>query len=150
MNAVLVMNASYEALHTVSLKHAIKMLVREVAVVHEAVSDTDFVGHLPRPKAVRLVRYIFPRWLADDAPRAFSKAAVHKRDGHTCLYCGARGTTIDHVLPRSRGGATSWENCCSCCEDCNSEKDNKTPEEAGMRLRYQPFDPAKRASRRGR
>jgi 5-methylcytosine-specific restriction endonuclease McrA len=143
---VLVMNASYEALHTVSLKHAVKMLVREVAVVHETVSDTDFIGHLPRPKAIRLVKFIFPKWKHDLRHRSYSKNAVHERDKWTCAYCGGFGDTIDHIVPKARGGRATWMNSITACEDCNGrKKKSRTPEEAGMPLLFQPYDPGRRA-----
>lgn len=75
----------------------------------------------------------------------FSRLNVFLRDGFRCQYCGERGAmsdlTYDHVFPRSRGGATSWENIVTACRDCNFSKANRTPEEAGMKLRKVPVRP---------
>jgi 5-methylcytosine-specific restriction endonuclease McrA len=75
----------------------------------------------------------------------FSRRTIYKRDANTCQYCGCQpGTeelTIDHVLPRSRGGKTTWENCVLACVACNSKKADRTPEECGMKLRKQPKKP---------
>lgn len=75
----------------------------------------------------------------------FSRRTLYKRDNMTCQYCCARPgsaeLTIDHIIPRSRGGATSWENCTLACVDCNARKANRTPEEAGMKLLSEPKKP---------
>ena len=76
---------------------------------------------------------------------AFSRRSVAKRDHHTCQYCGVQPgwerITVDHVLPRSQGGVSSWTNCVAACPDCNTLKANRTPEQAGMRLRRRPARP---------
>jgi 5-methylcytosine-specific restriction endonuclease McrA len=76
----------------------------------------------------------------------FNRRNLFARDRNTCQYCGARpGTaelTIDHVLPRSRGGQGSWENCVLACVRCNLKKRNRTPEEAGMKMLHAPHKPA--------
>lgn len=142
MSGVLVLNASYQHHQVVTLKHAAKMLARRVAVVHEAEEGQTF-GPFPRPRILRLVRFVYARWLHDDRPRHYSKAAVHKRDGRRCAYCLGPSDTIDHVVPRSQGGQTTWLNTVSCCGDCNQAKDGMTPEQAGMPLLYQPTDPTR-------
>jgi 5-methylcytosine-specific restriction endonuclease McrA len=98
-------------------------------------------GRLRAPEVINLTRY-------DRMPAtavAFSRRNVAKRDHHTCQYCGAQPgwdqITIDHVLPRSRGGASSWTNCVAACVACNAEKADRTPEQAGMRLRKTPVRP---------
>lgn len=94
------------------------------------------------PEVVTLTRHDKPR----QAAVAFSRRNVFKRDHATCQYCGTRpGTealTIDHILPRSQGGPTTWENCILACARCNARKANRTPEQAGMRLRKTPTRPA--------
>jgi 5-methylcytosine-specific restriction endonuclease McrA len=75
----------------------------------------------------------------------FSRRNVAKRDHYTCQYCGAQpggeSITIDHVMPRSQGGASSWTNCVAACEACNARKADRTPEQAGLRLRKRPARP---------
>jgi 5-methylcytosine-specific restriction endonuclease McrA len=140
VQAVLVLNADLGPLHRVSLRHAIRMLCREVAVVHEAEPDIRF-GVFPMPTVVRLVHYVVTRWRFSSGP-AWSRAGVRVRDGGRCAYCGGHATTIDHVLPRSRGGKNSWLNTVAACGSCNQRKGDRTPAEAGLRLRVEPFAPS--------
>lgn len=76
----------------------------------------------------------------------FSRRNLFKRDKYTCMYCGVQPgpeeLTVDHILPKSRGGVSSWENCALACVECNKKKANRTPEEAGMKLRRAPKKPS--------
>ena len=135
---VLVLNASYEPLQRVSLRHAIRMLVREVAVVEEAHGEATF-GPFPMPKVLRLVRYVVMKWVHRRVPIC-TKSAIRARDGR-CAYCGGRAETVDHIVPRSRGGALTWDNAVAACTKCNHRKANRTPVEAGMRLLIVPGAP---------
>lgn len=139
---VLVLNADgVVPLHRVSLRHAIRMLVRQVAEVHEAQPDR-LIGVFPMPTAVRLVRYVVTKWRHHRGP-AWSKPGVLKRDGCRCGYCGAGGArTVDHILPTSRGGQNTWSNTIAACYRCNQRKADRTPAEAGMVLRFQPAAPS--------
>lgn len=141
---VLVLNAGYEPLHTVTVPHAVRMLVRKVAEVHEADPDLSF-GLFPRPKVVRLLRYVAMKWRYSHPPR-WHRRGVLKRDGYRCAYCGRYADTVDHVVPLSRGGErTSWLNTVAACggspRSCNARKANNLPEEVGMRLRFTPRVP---------
>jgi 5-methylcytosine-specific restriction endonuclease McrA len=73
----------------------------------------------------------------------YSRNGVLARDRHCCAYCGRRASTIDHVVPRSRGGDTSWTNTVACCLPCNQRKASRTPGEASMSLRAAPFQPTR-------
>jgi 5-methylcytosine-specific restriction endonuclease McrA len=139
MTGVLVLNADLGPLHRVSLRHAVRMLFREVAVVHEADPDR-LIGVYPVPRVVRLVQYVVTRWRFSRGP-SWSRAGVLVRDRRRCAYCGGAATTIDHVLPRSRGGANSWLNTVAACGRCNQRKGDRTPAEARMPLRYAPVVP---------
>lgn len=139
MSAVLVLNADCGPLHRVSLRHAIRMLFRQVAVVHEARPDAR-MGVYPVPTVVRLVSYVVTRWRRGRGP-GWSRAGVLARDGHRCAYCGAAASTIDHVLPRSRGGRNEWLNTVAACGRCNNRKGDRTPAEARMPLRISPSAP---------
>lgn len=134
---VLVLNASYEPLQRVSMRHAIKMLVREVAVIEEA--DTGKFGPFPVPKVLRLVRYVVMRW-AHRRKHLCTKTAIKARD-KMCAYCGGHAETVDHIIPRSRGGGLTWENAVAACLKCNHRKANRTPAEAGMKLLVVPAAP---------
>jgi len=145
VTVVTLLNASYEPLAKVSFQHAVKMLFREVAVVEEADSHPDgrhrMIGPHPWPRVIRLVRYVATKWLY--RPAGWSRQGVFIRDRHVCGYCGAKATTIDHILPESRGGRWSWANNVAACERCNGRKGNRTPEEAGMRLLVEPYVPTR-------
>jgi 5-methylcytosine-specific restriction endonuclease McrA len=139
MSAVLVLNADCGPLHRVSLRHAIRMLFRQVAVVHEAQPDRQ-IGVYPIPTVVRLVSYVVTRWRHSRGP-AWSRAGVLNRDQHRCAFCGGAASTIDHVLPRSRGGGNEWANTVAACSRCNNRKGDRTPAEARMPLRFTPYAP---------
>lgn len=142
MSGVIVLNASYEHHQNVSVPHAIRMLVRRVAVVEDG-DPTRPIGTYPWPKVLRLLKYIYAHWLEHTQPR-FTRAGMLKRDRHTCRYCKRPGAdTMDHVYPESRGGPTSWLNCVTACEECNGRKADRTPEEAGMPLLWEPYIPTK-------
>jgi len=97
---------------------------------------------VPAPQVIVLTKY------GKRPPRrvSFSKPGVHRRDRFTCQYCGdklsSKELQIEHVIPRSRGGGTTWENCVAACGECNQQKADKTPEEAGMTLMSTPSRPA--------
>jgi len=140
VDGVLVLNADLGPLHRVSLRHAVRMLFRQVAVVHEAEPDR-LIGVYPLPRVVRLVGYVVTRWRYGSGP-AWSRAGVLARDGRRCGYCGGPATTVDHVLPRSRGGRDTWSNTVAACGGCNQRKGDRTPSEARMPLRVEPAAPA--------
>lgn len=106
---------------------------------HEWIQTTS--GRIAAPEVIVFKKY------GERPPRKlnFSKVNMCRRDEHTCQYCGCElppsRLTIEHVMPRSRGGPTSWENCVAACESCNSRKADKTPAEAKMRLRKAPVKP---------
>lgn len=135
---VLVLNASYEPLQKVTVRQATKMLWRQVAVVEEAV-DGRSMGPFPFPRVLRLVKYIAEKWMYG-TPR-WTRGRLLARDKHTCAYCGAKAGTVDHVFPESRGGGKTWLNTVAACKPCNNVKANRTPDEAGMRLRFEPYEP---------
>lgn len=139
MDTVLVINADLGPLHRVSLRHAIRMLCRRVAEVHEAEPDR-LIGVYPLPKVVRLVQYVVTKWRYTAGP-AWSRSGVLNRDGHRCGYCLGVATTVDHILPRSRGGRNTWSNTIAACGGCNQRKGDRTPAEAGMRLRFKATAP---------
>jgi 5-methylcytosine-specific restriction endonuclease McrA len=140
VDTVLVLNADLGPLHRVSLRHAIRMLCRRVAEVHEAEPDIR-LGIFPMPKVVRLLRYIVTKWRYTSGP-AWSRQGVIARDGRVCRYCGGPATTVDHIVPRSRGGRNTWLNTVAACGGCNQRKGDRTPAEARMPLRATPHVPS--------
>ena len=157
---VVVLNTTYEPLHAVSVKHAMTMLWRGVATVIE--EGPERFGPVLRPKVLILTRYVKTAWkyarrktgkalfvdgakvtvVVADPLAVYTREGVIKRDHGQCAYCGQpNATTMDHVLPKSRGGATAWDNAVAACEFDNWRKSDRTPEEAGMKLLWQPFIP---------
>jgi len=141
---VLVLNATYEPLNVVSMRRAVILLIKEKAEIVEAAGAwlRSEQMALPIPLVIRLVYYVrIPRHFA----LPLSRRTVLARDQYTCQYCdgvpGKANLTIDHIVPRSRGGETAWENVVTACGPCNRRKGDRTPEEANMPLRRQPRRP---------
>jgi 5-methylcytosine-specific restriction endonuclease McrA len=137
---VLVLNASYEPIHVCAVRRALILLFKGVASTEEAGEGRV---HSPSqslavPSVIRLLEYRrIPRQM-----RAISRKNILIRDQHTCQYCnkhfGAGELTLDHVIPRSRGGSNTWENLVASCLHCNNRKGDRLPHEASMSLRRQP------------
>ena len=142
MTQVMIYNlGGSQVLGHVSLKHAIGMLYRKVARVHTSVEGEVF-GPYERPAAVELLNYVYTKWMYERTGRVvYSRTALLRRDRHRCAYCGKSASTVDHIRPRSHGGPTSWLNCVAACVKCNEKKDDRTPDQAGMPLRFTPFVP---------
>ena len=138
-SGVVVLNTDNTALHTVSVNHAIKMLVRQVAIVEEA-RDGHSIGPYPWPIVLRLIRYVKTTFLYAQSP-TWSKRGVLRRDHHRCAYCGSKADTVDHLLPQSRGGRNTWLNTVAACTRCNNHKANRTPSEASLLLAWKPWVP---------
>jgi len=137
---VLVLNASYEPIHVCAVRRALVLMFKGVAEAQESRLQElhSPSATLQAPSVIRLLEYRrIPR-----QTRALSRKNILMRDHHTCQYCGrgcgAGELTLDHVLPRSRGGASSWENLVAACRRCNNRKGDRLPEEAGMKLRKRP------------
>jgi 5-methylcytosine-specific restriction endonuclease McrA len=137
---VLCINATCEPVNIVTARRAIVMVCKGVAVVEEVSEHLVRTGRIgiPVPNVIRLVRYRrVPR-----QNRSVSRKGILLRDGFACQYCQSKlpagGLTLDHVVPRSRGGLNTWENLVACCSGCNNRKSNRTPREAGMALVRQP------------
>ena len=137
----LVLNAGYEPLAVVSFKRALLLVMNQKATVllHEEGNPVYATsGSWERPSVILLTRYVrTPRVHAVPV----SRRGVLRRDEHRCAYCGRSAATIDHVLPRSRGGRDTWENLVACCLRCNNVKGDRTPQEMGWELRLVPRPP---------
>jgi 5-methylcytosine-specific restriction endonuclease McrA len=137
----LVLNAGYEPLAVVSFKRALVLVMNEKATVvahDEGHPVWGSSGSWERPSVIILRRYVR---IPNARSMPVSRRGVLRRDGHRCGYCGSPANTIDHVLPRSRGGADSWENLIACCLKCNNVKSNRTPSEMNWTLRIKPRPP---------
>ena len=141
MAGSLVLNASFEPLSVVAVRRAICLVLDEKAELIETGSEAWRSERLilPLPQVIRLrqmVRVPYRRI------QTVSRRGVFARDDHRCQYCGELADSIDHVMPRSRGGAHTWENVVAACRRCNLHKSDRTPEEAGM-TRVSPRAPAR-------
>jgi 5-methylcytosine-specific restriction endonuclease McrA len=139
---VLVLNQDYQAVTVCSAERAfVLVFLKKAEMVSERTARVlrSVSREFPYPSIIRLNRFVslpFKRV-------ALSRVNVYKRDGHACVYCGSRDSlTLDHVIPRSRGGRDSWDNLVTACQRCNTEKGDCTPQEASMTLRHQPFRPS--------
>jgi len=146
MKRVLLLNASYEVHDVITWKEAVMQMVNGKAKKpsgHDEYHDIKLVGGavFKLPTVLILITYVRVPFKSI----SISKENVLRRDSFECQYCGTRLTsksgTIDHVFPTSRGGKHKWGNVVAACRKCNCAKDNRTPEEAGMKLRCRPFIP---------
>ena len=142
MTDVLVLNATYEALNVTSLQRAVKLIFAGKAeVLHQnerLLRAATF--EMRMPSIIRMLYYIRrPRQQV-----ALTKKNVLLRDDYRCQYCGHKANgpmTVDHIVPKSAGGPSTWENLVCACLNCNNRKNNRTPEHANMQLKRKPKAP---------
>jgi 5-methylcytosine-specific restriction endonuclease McrA len=140
---VLVLNATYEPINVCTVRRAAVLVLKAKAEVIERGKGSLRSERLAleRPVVIRLITYVrVPR---DVHRRKITRKAVLARDSWTCQYCGQRkpGLTVDHVIPRSRGGTSAWDNIVASCAACNRRKGNRLPREAEMHPRRRPRPP---------
>jgi 5-methylcytosine-specific restriction endonuclease McrA len=142
---VLLLNASYEPLGIVTVPRAVRLVWKETADTIELDGDRVLRSQhfvFPCPSVIRLRSYIDVRKRRYGSGSGNMRAKIFMRDRYRCQYCGHKGTafdlSIDHILPRSRGGRTTPENLCVACRPCNSRKGDRTPAEARMPLMTEP------------
>jgi len=141
MRKVLVLNSTYEPLNVCSVRRALVLLLKEKAEVLEGsgVAYRSERASYPVPLVIRLTTYVH-------VPRRttvrITRRAVFARDRHRCQYCGSeRHLTVDHVVPRSKGGLDTWDNVVTSCAPCNRKKADRPPHLAGLRLLAKPRAP---------
>jgi CRISPR/Cas system Type II protein with McrA/HNH and RuvC-like nuclease domain len=142
METVLVLNFDYTPLNVTSIRRGFVLVDKGKAEILKEYDDPIIttVGRLVKPLIIRLLKFINYHNKKD---LKISRQRIYQRDGFQCVYCGThKNLTIDHVMPKSRGGANSWENMVTCCFTCNSKKGSKTPEEANMSMRVRPYKPS--------
>lgn len=139
---MLVLNATFEPINVCTVRRAIVLLLKSRAEVLEqgAVTLHSERAAFARPFVIRLTSYVrVPR---DAHRRKITRRAVFARDSWTCQYCGSHSNlTVDHVIPRSKGGTSSWENIVASCAPCNRRKGDRLPKQAGMHPRHAPSTP---------
>ena len=143
MHQVLVLNASYEPLNVCSVRRAYVLVGKGRAEVLERYDEPlrTATNTYVRPHVIRLVNYVR---VPKSVKRRISRRALFARDGWKCVYCGTGGgrLTLDHVVPRSRGGDSVWENVVTACAPCNLRKGDRLLEEIRMSLPRPPRPPA--------
>jgi 5-methylcytosine-specific restriction endonuclease McrA len=158
--SVLVLNRSYLPIHVTSVRRAFALLYqgiakavneeyqtfdfeswRQLSIVREAEAIGTSLGPIRVPRVIVLIGF-------DRVPKRhvrFSRINIYARDNFTCQYCGVRyprsELNLDHVVPRSLGGRSTWENVVCSCVECNRRKGGNTPEQAGLSLRRSPMRP---------
>ncbi|WP_345268156.1 HNH endonuclease [Nibrella viscosa] len=139
---VLVLNQDYSALSICSVPKAFLLVFLNKA---ELVAESDSYAlrtvdtTYPMPTVIRLHRYVHLPYKGV----MLTRQNIFKRDNHRCQYCGTtEDLTLDHVIPKSKGGKTNWDNLLTACKRCNSRKGDFTPEEANMKMRQKPFKPS--------
>lgn len=139
---VLVLNQDYQAISVCSPERAFVLVFlhkAELICDRKAKLFRSVGANFPYPSIIRLYRYINLPF----KKVALSRQNIYKRDGFDCVYCGkSEDLTLDHVIPRSKGGRDSWHNLVTCCKRCNTLKGNQTPEEAEMSMSHKPFRPS--------
>lgn len=143
MDPVEVWDAGYTPLGPTKVRRAIALVNMGLAHVHAY--DTREILHMGKPiklpKIIVLLKMLHVPIV--EVAQEHSRRGVLERDNYQCGYCRKPAHTMDHILPKSRGGKDTWENTIAACIRCNGRKDNKTPQEAGMPLLFQPTVPTK-------
>ena len=141
MDRVLVLNSDYTPLNVTTIRRGFILVIKGKAEVlrEDTQKIVTTIGEFVRPLVIRLLNYV--RFTS--APLKLNRKRLYRRDDNQCVYCGSKKSlTIDHVLPKSRGGKNTWGNLVTCCNPCNIKKGNRTPEESGMKLRKKPYEPS--------
>ena len=140
MGRALLLNASFEPLCVVPTRRAVVLVLKEKAEIVARNGAELRSEHLtmPAPAVVRLVHFVRVPF-RNRVP--LSRRAVFARDQHRCQYCNRGAENIDHVVPRSKGGAHAWENVVASCRSCNARKEDRLPAECGLKLHRRPQAP---------
>jgi 5-methylcytosine-specific restriction endonuclease McrA len=140
-----VYNADYRVLSRIPWQEAVLLVLRGAVYVIDLHRPAVHI-HSPSlvielPVSVALREYVH---IPYQSHNRVTRDGVLRRDGRTCAYCCGRADTVDHILPRSRGGGDTWFNLVAACQSCNGLKGHRTPQEAGMTLIREPFEPQER------
>jgi len=139
MPNALVLNATFEPLCVVSERRALVLVLNHrAAVIEESGTYIQHpAGDISLPTVIRLQRYVRVPY-RNSVP--LTRRAIFARDGGKCVYCQAPAASIDHVMPRSRGGGHTWENVVSACHRCNHAKADRTLKDLGWKLKRPPHE----------
>ncbi len=141
MDRVLVLNSDFTPLNVTTVVRGYTLVVKGKAEILKSGENPIMTGYkkVVRPLVIRLLNFVKYRLKSVKIKRE----RIYKRDGWRCVYCeNKKNLTIDHLIPKSRGGKNTWFNLVTCCNSCNARKGDKTPEESGMTLKIQPVEPS--------
>ncbi len=141
MDKVLVLNADYTPINVTSQQRGFNLVYKGKAEVLKSSDNLIYASYenFVRPLIIRLLKYV--KYKVRNI--RVNRARIFRRDNEECVYCGStKQLTLDHVIPRSRGGSNSWDNLVTCCHNCNVRKANKTPQEANMFMTKKPYEPS--------
>lgn len=138
---VLVLNMDYSPINITTLQRGFNLVFKGKAEVVSHINKNPIVTERKayrRPTVIRLLRYIYLPFKKVN----LSRQNIFRRDDHKCVYCGEhKNLTLDHVIPKSKGGKNTWINLVACCGNCNVKKGDKSLKESGMIMRHKPFKP---------
>ena len=140
MSGVLVLNYDYTPLNVTTIKRGFVLVDKGKAEIVKSDENPIVTGYKTyvRPVIIRLLNYI----KYQSRMMRANRTRIYKRDQHQCVYCGSnKDLTLDHVIPKSRGGSNDWINLVTSCFKCNLKKGNRTPDEAKMAMKHKPFVP---------
>jgi len=140
MDKVLVLNSDYTPINVTTVTRGFVLVSKGKAEILKSGENPIIAGYqtFVRPVIIRLLNYV--RYRVKNLK--INRNRIFKRDDHQCVYCGSkRNLTIDHVVPKSKGGNNTWANLVTCCSPCNRKKGDKTPEQANMKLQIRPYEP---------
>ena len=141
MEKVLVLNSDYTPINITTVYRGFNLVTKGKAEILKSSDSPIIAGSntFIRPLIIRLLNYVKYRV----HKLKINRHRLFKRDNHECVYCGSKkNLTVDHIQPKSRGGENTWQNLITCCGTCNRAKGDKTPVEANMKLRYNPYEPS--------
>jgi len=141
MEIVLVLNSDFSPLNLTSVRRGFNLVISGKAEILKFSELPILAGEktYSKPQIIRLLSYV----RFHDRSLKLNRQRILKRDNYRCSYCGSeKNLTIDHIIPKSRGGKNTWTNLVTSCLKCNNKKNNRTPEEANMVLSHKPYEPS--------
>ncbi len=140
MEKVLVLNADFTPINVTTVYKGFTLVSKGKAEILKASDKPLLSGMVKFVRPLIIILFNFVKYRIHKLK--INRQRLYRRDNHECGYCGSkRNLTIDHIIPKSRGGQNTWMNLVTCCSSCNRLKDDKTPEEAGMKLNIKPYEP---------
>jgi len=138
LTKILVLNSDYLPVNVTTFKKAYKLVYKGKAEIVEQDNLYKVNDKFTKPSVIRLIKYVNIPY----RKVVLSRENIFKRDEHKCAYCpSVKNLTVDHIIPKSKGGLNTWENLITCCFSCNAKKGDRTPEQAGMKLSFKPSKP---------